>query len=168
VLLDRVWGRNLLDLSRPDPEEVQELSREFRDILFEFPFQVPQDFIYLGRAVGMVSGLVSRLDPEINPWYYIEKYGQEVIRSREGRGFSIEAAIEAIRPYLATPARIQRLLREAEHGRLRVQTTPDREMLRRLERLDRRINQLGWSVVAAAGLVSATLLYLWANSDEEE
>ncbi|MCZ7669118.1 MAG: hypothetical protein M5U34_18965 [Chloroflexi bacterium] len=55
---------------------MQELSREFRDLLYDFPFQVPQDFIYLGRAIGMISGLVSQLNPEINPWYYLEKFGR--------------------------------------------------------------------------------------------
>jgi predicted unusual protein kinase regulating ubiquinone biosynthesis (AarF/ABC1/UbiB family) len=65
--------------------KVQELGQEFRDLLFDFPFQVPQDFIYLGRAMGMVSGLVSLLDPEINPWYQLERYG-EALLAGEGSG----------------------------------------------------------------------------------
>ena len=36
-VLDQIWGRNLAELSQPDPEEVQEFSREFRDIMYEFP-----------------------------------------------------------------------------------------------------------------------------------
>ncbi|HUM71821.1 MAG TPA: AarF/UbiB family protein, partial [Chloroflexota bacterium] len=74
AVLERIWGRSLLELTRPDPKEIQEIGEEFRDLLFEFPIQIPQDFIYLGRAIGMVSGLVSQLDEEINPWYYFEKY----------------------------------------------------------------------------------------------
>jgi predicted unusual protein kinase regulating ubiquinone biosynthesis (AarF/ABC1/UbiB family) len=166
TLLNRIWGRNLLELARPDPREVQELGLEFRDILFEFPFQVPQDFVYLGRCLGMVSGLVSLLDPEINPWYQIEKFGQELISSQEVREFSFEAALAMIRPYFTAPARAQRLLEMAEKGRLKVQTVPDREMLRRLDRLDRRLGQLVWTVLGAAGMVSATLLYLFRRDRE--
>ena len=66
TVLNHVWGRKLLELSRPDPREVQELTSEFRDLLFDMPFQIPQDFIYLGRAFGMVMGLVSQLNPDIN------------------------------------------------------------------------------------------------------
>lgn len=166
TLLNRIWGRNLLELSRPDPREVQELGLEFRDILFEFPFQVPQDFVYLGRCLGMVSGLVSLLDPEINPWYQIEKFGQELISSQEIRDFSIEAVVAMIRPYFTAPARAQRLLEMAEKGRLKVVTAPDQETLTRLDRLDKRLGQLVWSILGAAGMVSATLLYLFKRNRE--
>ena len=167
VLLDRIYGRNLLELSRPDPTEVQELSREFRDLLFDFPFQIPQDFIYLGRAIGMTSGLVTRLDPTINPWYFFEKFGREVIRGQEIQDFSVQAVLDLIRPYLSTPARLQRILAAAERGQLRVQTTADRETLRRIDRLEKRLGQLSWSIVASAGIVSATLLYLLRKTDKD-
>ncbi len=161
MVLDRIWGRNLLDLARPDPKEMQELGFEFRDLLFEFPFQVPQDFVYLGRCLGMVSGLVSLLDPEINPWYQIEKFGEELIQSQEMREFGMEAAWEWIRPYFSTPIRVRKLLDTVEQGRLRVQTIPDRETLRRLERIEKRIGQLALAVFGAASMIVGTLLYLF-------
>jgi predicted unusual protein kinase regulating ubiquinone biosynthesis (AarF/ABC1/UbiB family) len=160
VVLDRIYGRNLLELSRPDPAEMQELGQEFRDLLFDFPFQVPQDFIYLGRALGMVSGLVSSLDEEINPWFFIEKFGRELIKGQDIRPFTIETAVELIRPYLSTPGRIRRIIRDAERGQLRVKSVPDKETVRRQERLEKRISQLSWSILGAAGMISATLLYL--------
>jgi len=158
AILERIWGRSLLELTRPDPKEIQELGQEFRDLLFEFPIQVPQDFIYLGRAIGMVSGLVSQLDEEINPWYYFEKYGEELIREQQAQVFTWEAAWGMVRPYLATPGRVQRLLTMAEKGELRVQT--DREMLKRYDKIEKRIGQLGWSILGAASILSATLLFL--------
>lgn len=163
TILNRVWGRNLLELAQPDPKEVEELGREFRDLLFDFPFQVPQDFIYLGRAVGMVSGLVSQLDPNINPWHQIERYGQALIRSQSLKQLSdlnFQSLAEMIRPYLEVPFRIGRLLEEAEKGRLKVQLTADRETIRQQERLEKRVGQLGWSILGAASILSATLLFL--------
>lgn len=164
--LSRVWGRNLLELSQPDPQEVAEMGREFRDLLFEFPFQVPQDFIYLGRAMSMISGLVSRLDPLINPWHQIERYGQALIRSQNLRQLSdlnLQTVAELIRPYLETPFRIQRLVEDAEAGRLKVQFKPDRETLRHQERMEKRMGQLSVSIVAAAGMISAALVYINRN-----
>ncbi len=157
ILLDRIWGRKLLDLAQPDPREMQELSREFRDLLYDFPFQVPQDFIYLGRAIGMISGLVSQLNPEINPWYYLEKFGRELISEQPIGEISWQTAVEAIRPYLETPNQVLRVLKMLESGRLKVQTVSDKESNRRLEK---RLNQLSLSILGAAGILSTTLLYL--------
>lgn len=163
ALLNHIWGRKLLDLARPDPREVAELSREFRDLLFDLPFQLPQDFIYLGRALGMISGLISKLDPQINPWYQIEHYGLELLRSQSARplrDFSLGTALDVLRPYLETPARLQRLIDAAEKGQISVKIKGDREAARLQERIERRVNQLGWSIVTAAGILSATLIYL--------
>lgn len=157
LLLDRLWGRKLLELAQPDPREIAEISREFRDVLFDFPFQVPKDFIYLGRAVGMVSGLVSQLNPEINPWYYFEKFGEQVIREQSAREFTWQGMLEVLRPYLETPDQVRRVLSMVENGRLRVHSVRDNESNRRLEK---RLGQLSWSLLGSAGMVSATLLYL--------
>ena len=171
ALLDRIWGRKLLDLAQPDPREVAEITAEFRDLLFDFPFQIPQDFIYLGRALGIISGLVSQLDPDINPWYQIEKYGEQLIRrqsAQELRDFSWETLLEGLRPYLDLPPRLLRLLEMAESGRVTVQRKTDRETLRRQERMERRIGQLGWSILGAAGMLSATLIYLNRNGTDHD
>ncbi|HSG19010.1 MAG TPA: AarF/ABC1/UbiB kinase family protein [Anaerolineae bacterium] len=160
AVLDHLWGRNLLELSQPDPEEMQELSREFRDILFEFPFQVPHDFIFLGRALGMLSGLASQLDPNINPWQLVEQYGQEIIRSRQGLDLSLATIGEWVRILYSLPGRAERILTDAEYGRLRVQSLPDRAQLRRLDRIERKIGQPNWSLMSATLIVSGTLLYV--------
>jgi predicted unusual protein kinase regulating ubiquinone biosynthesis (AarF/ABC1/UbiB family) len=159
-VMDQLWGRNLMELNRPDPQEMQELTHEFRDLLFEFPFQVPQDFIFLGRAMGMLSGLTTLLDPNINPWQLVEKYGRELISSQEGRELSIKTLTEYLRLFITLPPQAGRVLTAAESGRLRVRMIPDRALLRRLDRIERRVSRPNWSVLAAAMAVSGTLLYL--------
>ncbi len=159
-LLDHLWGRNMLELAQPDPREVQELGNEFRDILFEFPFQIPRNFVYLGRTLGMLSGLATLLDPEINPWALIERYGQEIIRSREGRELTMSALLEWLQPLITLPAQAQRVLAAAESGRLKVQTVPDRTTLRRLDRLERQVGRLNWNVLLGVLFLSGTLLYI--------
>jgi len=159
-VLDQMWGRSLIELSQPDPKEVQELSREFRDILYEFPFQVPQDFIFFGRALGMLSGLASVLDPNINPWSLVEKYGADIIRSQEALTFSRELLGEWARIFLTLPSQTKRVMTAAESGRLRVTALPDRSLLRRLDKIERRIGRPNWSLIAAALLLSGALFYV--------
>jgi predicted unusual protein kinase regulating ubiquinone biosynthesis (AarF/ABC1/UbiB family) len=160
AVLDHLWGRNLLELSQPDPEEIQQLSQEFRDVLFQFPFQVPQDFIFLGRAFGMLSGLSSQLDPEINPWQLIEQYGQEIIRSRQAIDFSLATIAEWLRIVYSVPGRFDRVLTDAERGRLRVQSVPDRSLMRRLDKMERKIGRPNWSMFSAALIVSGAFFYV--------
>ena len=111
----------------------------------------------------MISGLVSTLDPHINPWRQIERYGQQLLRGQgfqQFRDMRLAGVVELLRPFLGTPGRIQRLLEEAEKGRLRVQFKSDRDAVRQQERLEKRVGQLAWSVISGAGLLSATLIYL--------
>lgn len=160
-LLDELWGRNLMELTQPDPREIQELSREFRDVLFAFPFQAPQDFVYLGRAMGILSGLASILNPEINPWYKVEQYGRALI----GRQAVWETVVQTLKPLLGLPFKLERVLSAAEQGTLRVEALPDRTTLSHLQRLERRMVQLQVSMLAGAGLISAMLYYLARKRD---
>jgi len=48
----------------------------------------------------------------------------------------------------------------AESGRLRVTALPDRSLLRRLDKIERRIGRPNWSLIAAALLLSGALFYV--------
>ena len=163
AIMARLDGRNLRELSNPDPEEIKEVGMEFRDILFDFPFQVPQNFVYLGRALGILAGIASSLYPDINPWHQIEKYGLQLIAKERATNFitveSFSDLMQSLRPYLKLPSQVQRVVAAAESGKLRIQSQ-DPQALRRLDRLERRVGFLNWTVLAAAGMLSGTLIYL--------
>ena len=163
-MMERISGRSWLDIANPDPAEIQEVTREFKDVLFEFPFQVPHDFIYLGRALGMLSGLTSQLDPEINPWTYFERYGRRVMEQQEVQQFTRDAIIHTLKPILTLPHQIDRFLQTAREGKLRFTTQPDRRTEQRLVRLERRMGQLNSTLLATGGLLAGTLLFINDNS----
>jgi hypothetical protein len=108
----------------------------------------------------MLSGLASQLDPMINPWRLIEKYGREIIRSQDGRDLTMSTILEWLQPWITMPAQAQRVLAAAESGRLKVKTIPDRTLLRRLERLERQVGRLNWNVLLGVLFLSGTLLYI--------
>jgi predicted unusual protein kinase regulating ubiquinone biosynthesis (AarF/ABC1/UbiB family) len=145
---------------------VAALSREFRDVLFDFPFQVPQDFIYLGRALGMLSGLSSLLNPELNPWHQIERYGRKIIAREEMQQFGREAILQWLRRLAEYPGRLDRTLATIEQGRLRVQSTPDRATPRRLEHLEKQMTRLQLVILGAAGMISGMLYLLYRRRDD--
>ncbi len=167
-MLAQAWGRTLQELTQPDPAEVQQMMREFKDILFDFPFQIPHDFIYFGRALGLLSGLSSLLDPGINIWRKIEEYGRELMQREGAARAGLEELLSAVRPLLSLPGQLQRVLAAAEQGRLLVQTTPDATTVERLQRLERRITYLQLTVLTGAGIVSGTLYYLRRHKQDKE
>ena len=160
-LLDQLWGRNLLDLAQPDPREVAEFGREFRDLLYDFPIQIPQDFIYLGRAMGILSGMASLLDPTINPWRQVEKFAQEFISQRQTQQLGWEVVRHWLQLFISLPPQVERVLSAAERGRLQVQFAPNKELERQLDRMEKKIGWLNWSILGAAAMLSGTLLYLF-------
>ena len=159
-ILDQIWDRNLLDLAQPDMAEVADIGSEFNDIIFDFPFQIPQNFIYLGRAVGILSGLSALLNPTINPFGYIEDYGKRILGSQQLGAIGRDAVVETFREYAGIPAQLKRVLDDAEKGKLKLQFKPDRKTEQQLERLERRSRQLNGSVVSVAMLLAGTILYV--------
>jgi predicted unusual protein kinase regulating ubiquinone biosynthesis (AarF/ABC1/UbiB family) len=64
----RFYGMTTEEMVKLDKRELAAFMSQFRDLLFDLPFQVPQDYIYLVRAAGILSGMFSSLDPHINYW----------------------------------------------------------------------------------------------------
>ena len=62
-LLDRLLGTTFYRASGP---EVEAFVREIRDFLYEQPFQIPARYTFLGRALGILSGIVAGLAPGEN------------------------------------------------------------------------------------------------------
>jgi len=79
AIIDRYYGMTMAELRTIDYDEIRRLTTEFRDVLFEFPFQVPQDFILLGRCLGILSGQASTLDPDFSPMEAVEPYARKIM-----------------------------------------------------------------------------------------
>ncbi len=165
AVLARLWGRSLQEMARPSPAEIRELTDEFKDILRAFPFQVPQDFIYLGRAVGMLSGLTSQLHPDVNLWTQMEKYAVEIIGDEGFKLFDFDFLRTEIQDLLTVPIQVRRLIQLAEGGRLQVRSVEDPKAARRLDQLERHLGRLNQTVLVAAGLLGGVWLYNAGNSN---
>ena len=67
AVFDQVWGLSMAQMSNISYDSMADIGKEFNDLLFSMPFQVPQDFIYLGRTMGILSGICHRSRPELQP-----------------------------------------------------------------------------------------------------
>ncbi len=157
-VLDQMWGKSTRDIQGVSAEEIRAFVQEFSDLLYDMPFQVPQDLILLGRCISILTGMASGLDPDFNVWEGIAPYAGKLIAASGGRSRAVfERIAAAARSLASLPRRFDALLTRVEEGRLDVRT-PELRML--LARLERGMRKLGLSVVFSALLVSGTLLFL--------
>jgi predicted unusual protein kinase regulating ubiquinone biosynthesis (AarF/ABC1/UbiB family) len=159
-LFQRFWGVRIGEVREVALSEARYFFRQYRDLLFEMPFQVQVDLLYVSRAVGLVAGLTTSLDPEFDPWAETMPFAERLAGEELGEGakawlrlFGEQAAV-AVR----LPEKVDRVLSRAERGGLEMQVTLAPEARRPFERLERSTHRLGWTVAAAALFVSGTIL----------
>ncbi len=121
-MLERMWGRSMGELARLGPQEAREMLREFRELFYAMPFQIPQDLILLGRTMGILSGICTGLDPSFNAWNRIAPFAQELL-AEEGRehwkGW-LSGVGGLLRALVDVPRQTENALARLERGELAV------------------------------------------------
>jgi predicted unusual protein kinase regulating ubiquinone biosynthesis (AarF/ABC1/UbiB family) len=78
-LFDRFGGIGVGELVQTDPRELREFALRFSDILRTLPFQLPNDFLFLIRALSLISGVASTLNREFNIWDAIDPFARSLL-----------------------------------------------------------------------------------------
>ncbi|HXO20792.1 MAG TPA: AarF/UbiB family protein [Thermoanaerobaculia bacterium] len=162
VLFERFWGVRIGQMRDVALSEAAYFLREYRDLLYDAPFQLQVDLLFVSRAVGLLSGMATTLDPEFDPWAETRPFAEGLARDelkRNWREWLEEAVVEG-RALLGLPRRLEEVLTRAERGELEVQTALAPETRRALDRLERATHRLTWSILAAALLLGAALLHV--------
>jgi predicted unusual protein kinase regulating ubiquinone biosynthesis (AarF/ABC1/UbiB family) len=161
-LFDRFWGVSIGSLRDVAFSEAGYFFREYRDLLYEIPFQVQVDLLFASRAVGLLSGMTTQLDPEFDPWAetvpFAERLAAEELRLG-WRGLLREGVLQA-RALLGMPRRIDALVTRAERGTLTFQQALAPDARKAVQRLERTIRRASWMAVAAALLIAGVLVWL--------
>jgi predicted unusual protein kinase regulating ubiquinone biosynthesis (AarF/ABC1/UbiB family) len=165
ALLDQVWGKNMRELVRLHPSQMREFVRQFQDLLYEMPFQVPNDLIFLGRCVAILSGMCTGLDPEFNLFAGLAPFAQQLL-AEEG-GDWLDTLVDWLTKQggvlVGLPGRVVSTLAKIERGDLVVTARAAPGLERELRSLSRSANRLVAAVVFAALLLAGTLLTLNGN-----
>ena len=48
------------------------------------PFQIPSDMLFLGRALGILSGLATQIDPHFNVFEAAAPFAQKMVADETG------------------------------------------------------------------------------------
>ena len=161
-LLERYSGLTFKQAQERAMSEWQDLAREYRDILYEMPFQLPVDLLFTGRAIAILFGISTSLDPDFDPWQAVEPFAKQMASEelkRDWRGYLGELE-KMVRLVLSLPAQADRFFGQAARGELSVRTTWSPEDTRLLRRVESSVNRLSGAVIFAALLLAAVAIYV--------
>lgn len=165
-IFKRLWGVRMGQMKDLAASETKYFFQEYRDIIYEAPFQFQADMLFVVRAIGILSGMATNLDPNFDPWAetipFAERLAKEEL-SRDWRGW-LEEIVTLGQLVLKLPGQIERVLTEAERGNLTLQTSLAPDTRRSIQSLEQSINRLTWMVVAGGLVISGATLY-GGNSD---
>ncbi len=177
AVFDQVWGLTMEQMTNVSFDDMAELGKEFGDLLFSMPFQVPQDFIYLGRTVGILSGLCTSLDPSFNPWSEMQPYTQKLLTMRPtgeapafgsnilqsilgGNGGSALLGIGQTIIGRALAPQSSGVLNRLESGELKLRVEAGAGLQHQLTRIEGQGKRTSRAVVFSGFLVTSTLFYV--------
>ncbi len=161
-LLARYSNLSLQQLQQLAMSEWHSLAHEYRDILYEMPFQLPTDLLFVGRAISILFGMATSLYPHFDPWRAVEPFAREMAAEevkRDWRGLRGDLQ-KMTWLAMSLPGKTDRFLGQAARGELTVRTVRSPEDTRALRRVETAVNRLASAVVFAALLLSAVAFYV--------
>lgn len=141
ALFSRFGGMGFGELQQVDPREFREFADQFGELARSLPFQLPENFLLIIRAVSLISGICSALDPTFNVWDAVEPYAAGLMRDERGpvvRAFARDA-LEVAGVAARLPRRIDAALSRMEEGSIAVAAPTVERRVARLERVGRRV-----------------------------
>jgi predicted unusual protein kinase regulating ubiquinone biosynthesis (AarF/ABC1/UbiB family) len=140
-IFEHFWGKSMQELQQIDYNEMKEFASEYRDLLYDMPIQIPDDILYLGRCVAILSGMCTGLNPEFNVWKGLTPFAQELIKEEAGDIWEqiIREVTNRATLLLNLPNRANSALTKLESGKTAVRNYELERRMRRLERANRKL-----------------------------
>ncbi len=155
---ERFWGKTTPELMELRQTEAVEFLEEFRELLYNNPFQLPDNMILLGRALSILNGICTGLDTNFNVWHSVMPWAEKLVKAERGSQWKAWTgeAVDILRTLVALPRRTEALLDRLEQGRLDVRSS---DVSRQAQRVNRSIRQLTAGIFFAAFLFGGVQLY---------
>lgn len=156
-LFDRFGGVGVSELVQIDPSEFRDFAIKFNEILRTLPFQLPNNFLFLLRAISLISGVTSSLNREFNMWDAVDPFARTLLN---GGGASTlkrfgKDALSTVSTLARLPQRLDTLATRAERGEL-VMRNPELEQ--RVRSLDSSVRRATSAIIFVGLLMAGVIL----------
>lgn len=156
-LFGRFGGMGFAELREVDPREFRDFAIEFGDVVRALPFQLPENFLLIIRAMSLTSGVCSALVPSFNLWDSVEPYAARLVSDERGNVAQDlgREALEIARLAWRLPRRADALITRLEDGDVAIESP---RLERRVARLERTGRRLVSAVLFGALLIAGAIL----------
>ena len=157
-VFDRFGGISFVELQTIDPREFKAFVNEFSDIVRALPFQFPENFLLVIRAISLTSGVCSSVNPQFNIWNAIEPYSAKLIKAEGGNVIEafLRDGLTSLSLLARLPKRIDSLITRAELGQL---TLRNPELEKRTSSLARAVRRVISAVLFGVFFISGLLMF---------
>lgn len=157
-VFDRFGGISFVELQTIDPREFKAFVNEFSDIVRALPFQFPENFLLVIRAISLTSGVCSSVNPQFNIWNAIEPYSAKLIKAEGGNVIEafLRDGLTSLSLLARLPKRVDSLITRAELGQL---TLRNPELEKRTTFLARAVRRVISAVLFGVFFISGLLMF---------
>ncbi len=160
--LQKIWGLRMGKIQETAFRELRYFMREYRDLIVGTAFQLQADMLFIGRAMGILSGLATRIDPDFDPWSktlpYAKRFAMEEFTG-EWQGLWEEVFMLG-RQLWRIPAQLDQVLTRAKQGALTGQVSLSPETRQAIRRIDMSVRRFAWMVLTAGLMVAGVNLHI--------
>jgi predicted unusual protein kinase regulating ubiquinone biosynthesis (AarF/ABC1/UbiB family) len=158
-VFDRFWGMTMDELRNIPFEEMHEFAKEFRQLVYAMPFQVPQDIVFFLKTIAIVSGICTGLNPNFNFWESMIPYASKLLAEDGGSRFDffLSEVGAILATLVALPRQLDSALSKIERDELGVRIP---QLESRLGGLELTMRRIVYALVFLALLISAVQLQL--------
>ena len=122
LMMEQYYG---MTLGEARELEIPEVAQDVENLLYGQPFQVPAQFAFTGRAIGVLAGVSTGLSPDFNFVEVATPYARKFLGlDTEGAGQTIQDILNQIvetgRVLLALPRSLEQVITKLETGQIEV------------------------------------------------
>ncbi|MDM8517667.1 AarF/UbiB family protein, partial [Desulfobacterales bacterium HSG16] len=168
MVFERFWGVRMGRMRDVVLNQADYFLAEYRDIIFEAPFQVQADMLFIMRAIGILSGMAANLDPDFDPWAKAMPFARRFAEEEMQKDWPnrLDDAVRLGHLAAGLPDRMNHVLTKLEQGKLNFRISPENGTRNLIKGLEKSIERLGWMVVATGLLISGVILHTRGSSQD--
>jgi predicted unusual protein kinase regulating ubiquinone biosynthesis (AarF/ABC1/UbiB family) len=122
LMMEQYYG---MTLGEARDMEIPEVAQDMENLLYGQPFQIPAQFAFTGRAVGVLVGVATGLSPDFNFVEVATPYARKFLGlDAEGAGQTLQdifnQVLETGRILLTLPRSLEQVITKLETGQIEV------------------------------------------------
>lgn len=160
TVFERFWGLGMSQLRDVALNQAPQLIREYRDLIYEAPFQFQVDMLFAARAVGLLSGMATGLNPNFDPWAETIPFAEQMAKEELQKNWKEWAQELFTLSQLAVGLlpRVDKVLTMVQRGSLTYEASLAPDTRKMLNKIEQTMGKMTWALISVGTLLAGAVL----------